>query len=309
MRGLKEQKCLDLVKNVIFTKNGQPIYHPYINKTYLDVTDEEFLQEQTWFINQKNNKNYFGLLEEDRKEIENILRMAKANEKASEFPDFIFDNGFIEHFQISSSKTTRKGAEHIREVNKFNIRVNKEAKDIKQGWNESPSFDKIRTKHWILDTPEHNHSFLIESFENNWKNHVNSINKYFGNKEIGIFMIEYADVALTMIENVYADWINGMSQGDMRGQEKFQCYRLSRDKKMLDFIYQYKEQIKYVIFVYREEFEIIRLENIPYLFKLLPWDYLICPMMTKTISSLYNQSFPNNVGGKRESGTEKLKKL
>ncbi len=47
-------------------------------------------------------------------------------------------------------------------------------------------------------------------------------------------MIEYDESALGMIECVYTDWINGMSQGDMRKQEDFKNYRLSRDKKIFE---------------------------------------------------------------------------
>ena len=129
---------------------------------------------------------------------------------------------------------------------------------------------------------------------------MGSWEKYAGNKEIGIFMVEYPELALSMCENVYVDWINGMSQGDMREEEQIRCYRLSRDKKLLNYIYQYKEQIKYVIFVYCNGFEIIRLENISYLLKVLPWDYVIYPMMVQTVSSLYNISVPVDLDKKGE---------
>ena len=79
-------------------------------------------------------------------------------------------------------------------------------------------------------------------------------------------------------------------------QEKFQCYRLTRDKVLLDFVYQYKDRIKYVIFVYWDGFEIIKLENIPYLLKLIPWEYVVSPMAVKNVSSLYNVSVPINSG-------------
>lgn len=94
-------------------------------------------------------------------------------------------------------------------------------------------------------------------------------------------MIEYNESALGMTECVYTDWINGMSQGDMRKQEDFKNYRLSRDKKILNYIYQFKDKIKYVIYVYRDGFEIIRTDNIPYLLKLMPWDYMIYPMIVQ----------------------------
>lgn len=93
-----------------------------------------------------------------------------------------------------------------------------------------------------------------------------------------------------MVENVYKDWIDGMSQGDMREEEKFHCYRLSRDKEILKCVYDYRDWLKYVIFVYCDGFEVIRLDNVPYLLKLLPWEYIVYPMTVRTVSSLYSQS-------------------
>lgn len=95
-----------------------------------------------------------------------------------------------------------------------------------------------------------------------------------------------------MIEQVYSGWKDGMSQGDMREQQEFKCYRLSRDKKMMEFIYQYKNKIDYVIFVYCDGFEIIRLENIPYLLSLLPLDFHIYPLVAGKIASVHNISVP-----------------
>lgn len=287
MRGDKEQNCLDLIKQEIFMNDGSTILHPFNGKTYTEVDDDTFTREQSFFISNKCHKSYFGLLKEDRNEIEQILRVAKPNAKKSEFPDFIFKYGLIEHFQVSSSKTTRKGAEHIKKMNCFVSNVNKEKESIIQKRNEISSYDEVHSKHWIMDNPEHSHSFLIKSFKDNWKNHINSLNSYTGKKDVAIFIIEYSDNALSMLEDVYEGWIDGMSQGDMREQEKFSCYRLTRDKELLNFIYKYKNEIKYTIFVYQDGFEIISLVNIPYLLKLMPWEYKIFPMMVKNISSLY----------------------
>lgn len=80
--------------------------------------------------------------------------------------------------------------------------------------------------------------------------------------------------------------------GDMREPENFKGYRLSRDKELLKFMYDYKEQIKYVIFVSYYDIEIICLNKIQYLLKLMPWEYLIRPMIVNTISTLYNISIP-----------------
>ena len=138
----------------------------------------------------------------------------------------------------------------------------------------------------------HSYSNIADSFKRNWEHHMESCGKYTGSKQIGIFMIEYPEIALAMCENVYHDWIDGMSHGDMRKQEEFTEYRLSRDANLLQYIYQFKEQIHYVIFLNHMRIEVIRIENIPYLIKLLPWDYNIYPLTVNSSTSIYNNSVP-----------------
>lgn len=224
-------------------------------------------------------KKYFGLLKEDIDEINNILKNTKNNEKLSEFPDFIFENGFIEHFQITSSKTNKHGAKQLEEVSLFKNKVEKETKRFKEECNDNLDCNKIRSKHWAMKYPKHSYKYLCNSFKKNWENHIESLNRYTGNKDIGIFMLEYKDQALEMYENVYADWIDGMTTGDFKEPEIVKTYRLTRDKKLLKYIYSFKQYIKYVIFVYGKECEIIKSESIPYLLKLMPWDYVIAPHM------------------------------
>ena len=293
MRGDREKICLDFVRQGIFTRNGKPICNPFTNKTYLEANDNEFKKEQNLFINAEVHNKYFGLLDKDRKEIEQILRIAKPNENASQFPDFLFENGFIEHFQVSSSKTNRKGAKHIKKMNSFVSKINNEADVVKKQWSESPDFNNIRNKQWSMNNPEHNHSFLVKSFKNNWMNHINSLNNYTGNKDVGIFMIDYPEIALSMYENMYNNWISDMSQGDMREPESFNYYRLTRDKLLMNYIYEFKDIIKYVIFVLYNNFEIIKTESIPYFLEIMPYDYLINPLIVKNVSTLYNLCVPD----------------
>ena len=132
----------------------------------------------------------------------------------------------------------------------------------------------------------------MDSFKQNWKRHLESYKKYLSKKDIGIFMIEYPEIALAMCENVYGDWIDGMAQGDMREQENFQDYRLSRDKELLKYIYDFKSVIKYVIFVNSVRCEVIRTENIPYLIRLMPWDYLVYPMQVCTMATVSSITIP-----------------
>ena len=290
MRGERELRCLNIVKDAMFCKDGKPMQNPFTHKTYLDVSDDEFKKDRIWFVNSECHKSYFGLEENNSEEFECVLRVAQANPDASRFPDFIFASGFIEHFQVTSSPTTRKGATHTRKENEFRRTVDIETKEIEGKWNGTPSFDKVRSKSWEFSNPTHSYEFLSDSFRSNWQHHMESYKKYTGSKQIGIFMVEYPEIALAMCENVYHDWIDGMSQGDMREQEKFKEYRLSRDKKLLEYIYQFKNEIQYVIFLNQARVEVIRIENIPYLIKLLPWDYVIYPLQVTTVASVYNIS-------------------
>ena len=55
-------------------------------------------------------ENCFGISQEEFKEIKQWINNANPNEKNSHFPDFLFENGFIEHFAITSSLENKKGA-------------------------------------------------------------------------------------------------------------------------------------------------------------------------------------------------------
>ena len=294
MRGKHEMQCLTRVKNLVFCKDGRPMKNPFNDKSYLNVTDEKFKEDRIWLVNPDCHKSYFGLTEQNREEFECILRKAQPNPNASRFPDFMFDNGFIEHFRVTSSVVTRKGATHTRKEQEFQSIVDTETAMLESEWNETPSFDEVRSKTWMFSNPEHSHEYLVDSFKNNWEHHIESYSKYSGARQTGIFMIEYPEVALSMCENVYHPWVNGMSHGDMREQEKFSEYRLSRDKKLLEYVYQFKDRIHYVIFVNLERVEVICTENIPYLLNLLPWDYVICPLHVATVASVRNISVPTN---------------
>lgn len=228
-------------------------------------------------------KKYFGLLKDDIDEINDILKTAESNEKLSEFPDFVFKNGFIEHFQITSSKTNKNGAKQLEEISLFKNKIEKATKRLKEEWSDNLDSNKICSESWAMQYPKHSYEYLCDSFKKNWEKHIKSYKKYNGNKNIGIFMIEYTDKALEMCEDIYSDWIDFMTTGDFREPEKVKTYRLTRDKKLQKYIYSFKENIKYVIFVYGRECEIIKLENIPYLLKLMPWDYVIAPHMGTTL--------------------------
>ena len=48
-----------------------------------------------------------------------FLYKATANSESSLFPDFLFDGGFIEHFQVSAANENKKGSKYNIAVNDF----------------------------------------------------------------------------------------------------------------------------------------------------------------------------------------------
>lgn len=160
-----------------------------------------------------------------------------------------------------------------------------------------------------MQNPEHSYEYLCKSIKTNFTHHLKSLENYNGNKDVGIFLIENPEFALSMLENIFEDYPNGMSHGDLREQQSFMCYRLSRDKKMLNYLYTFKDRIKYIFYCYTDyehskeqtgiaslycnaikKYEIIKLDIIPYLLKLLPWDFITYPLFVNRVSSVYNIS-------------------
>lgn len=76
--GKKEQRCLEVVKSVC-----------------------------------KDDRNYYqGISAEEKEEIVTLIETAKDTDGlTTKFPDFIGNNGWIEHFEVTCSNRTKKGCE------------------------------------------------------------------------------------------------------------------------------------------------------------------------------------------------------
>lgn len=245
MHGEKEQKCLDFVKeNINFVK-------------------------------------YYGFSENDILEFEACLNSAKTNANVSKFPDFICDDGFIEHFQISSGKLTKKGSEHLKDINIHKNNINNILEnDIKN--------NNIRPRTFKFNYNSHSYKNLIISLENSWNSHLKSLEKYNIEKSSkGIFMIQYTDAAITMCENPFANIKKELIFADLIEQKYIDYYSLCRDKRALDFIYKNKDKIHYVVYVYNSGIEVINTNNIPEIKKLLPWDYCIAAYKVTIATDTY----------------------
>lgn len=59
-----------------------------------------------------NETYYSGITEEEKKSLITLIKTAKdTDDKTTTFPDFIGENGWIEHFEVTSSQSSKKGYE------------------------------------------------------------------------------------------------------------------------------------------------------------------------------------------------------
>lgn len=228
----------------------------------------------------------YGISNEDLEFLKNALFTANANPESSKFPDFIFEGGYIEHFQITSSKTTKKGAEHKKEYSNYRKNTDDKIKKLQDSFGKCIFTPINQECHFSFKQPEHTYDYLVDSMKISWKRHINSLMKYNDKISRVIFMVDYRENALVMYENIYANIKEGM-RFDVRKPQNFNAYKLSRDKNMLDFLFDYKDQVEFVIYVYHDGCEIIKLEHIPELKKLLPWDFSVEPLRVFNLESVY----------------------
>ncbi|MFS7394581.1 hypothetical protein AB6888_17270 [Carnobacterium maltaromaticum] len=219
-----------------------------------------------------SSDNSYGFSVDEFLLFEDIFETIGKNKNSNKFPDFILQEGFVEHFVVTSSQENKKGASHkIAEVNYL-----KENKKIVEQL--SPDRETYSNK---MNYEGHSYANLQNSFKKNWNKHIQSLQKYNGEQKIGIFLIEYLDhMALAMCEMSLEDKPK-ITSGDYDiRQEKTHDYRLSRDKKMLDWISTFDDKIDFVVFMTQEHVEIIKLSGISDLQTLLPYEYAVAPNTT-----------------------------
>ena len=190
-----------------------------------------------------------------------FLNKATANPESNLFPDFLFDGGFIEHFQVSAANEYKKGSEHNIAVNDFERENKTTFEQEKTDFLKSPlrknpvigTYDLKVTK-YEMACPEYNYESFVKSFKRNFEKHINSLQKYTGKKSIGIFLIELVGASLTVKQN------NGFRE----------FYRLEFDRELLTHINQYAECLKFIIFVSTDKYEVLELNKIPKLLNNIP---------------------------------------
>ena len=112
---------LTSINDVMLCINGADIMSAKIKQVF-DMS--KVIEENNILISVKNAMNggsWHGLSENDWKEIETLINLVKPtdSESKTEFPDFVSNNGFIEHFHVTSGNSNRKGYDITTEESKM----------------------------------------------------------------------------------------------------------------------------------------------------------------------------------------------
>lgn len=212
----------------------------------------------------RNSALYFCA---DPQRIARILKRAEPNPMQSRFPDFLFENGFIEHFQITASKETRKGALHKQTQVQFHHKAEQQFQIMCNELNNAQPTNSLTRETYEMETLPYSYEMYEASFRKNWQHHFDSLQKYAGCRKIGIFLIEYQ-----------GPLFKAMRRGELVG-----FYHLHQDAWLLRYIAEYQENLSYVIFVDGQNCEVIELENVPALIEQAPRDIQFEPGRWKEV--------------------------
>ena len=193
--------------------------------------------------------------------LSSIWESAVANSDSNAFPDFVCPNGFIEHFQVTTANETKKGSKHNIAENVFErdseIAFEQESKEFLRlpPRQNAPvgTYGLQVTKH-IMPMPDYSHENFIHSFKRNFEKHIGHLQKYNGDKAIGVFLIELVGAHITIEQN---------------GRYK-ESYHLTNDYNLLSYIYDFAEQVHYVVFADGDDYELIETRKIPTMLRYIP---------------------------------------
>lgn len=205
-----------------------------------------------------NETYYSGITEEEKKSLIALIKTAKDTDgKTTTFPDFIGENGWIEHFKVTSSQSSKKGYES-------NINHAEMMRSIEQQIDEKKK-DKNRTDYPFSASSTRKNDSLEnyrKSLMTSWKKHYQSYKKRqqeLKDFKTGVFLIESDDILLQVVKFK-----------DMRDNiiEEYNIpFEIVYDKKIMDFIQQYSSDIRYVIFAGSRIVKILKISSIPDIIK------------------------------------------
>ncbi len=209
----------------------------------------------------EGHTSFYGCSEKEIEYLKIAFLEAQRNNEPNEFPDLIFKNGFIEHFQVTSANENRKGSQHLVTENTHDREFRKQEEKELQNLNEKGEMSNLYEEHSVV---QHSHSNLLNSLKRNIENHLESLDKYQQEYITAVFFIQFTDGVLSM-ENVSKSLWENQSRN-------FLPYRASFDKDFLELIQNYRDKISYIIvaedadsnmaFPYDANFEVFSLNNL-----------------------------------------------
>ena len=195
-----------------------------------------------------------------------FLDDARPNKHMSEFPDFIFERGFIEHFQTTSAKETSKGDKQKISESQFEKESQESfEKEKREFLGSKPCPGTFSTKVLEMENPEYSYENFVDSFKRNFEHHIRSLEKYDGDKSVGIFLVEHTGARITVLQN-------GIF---------YRFYKIEYDKDLLLYLNGFEDKLKYLICFWGDtqgdwngemSCEVIEMKNVPELLKNVPQD-------------------------------------
>ncbi len=158
------------------------------NQSYQDDVEQSCLD---FVKNNMSDEDFFGLSHKQYIELRKWINEAKPNFDINKFPDFVFNDGFIELFAVTSSSEDRKGAKQIRESNVFK---KKSETNFLSELDSNKEGEILFSHSYGRKFEEHTHYNIINSIKKNWLKHIESYDKNISTFSQGIFLIEYTDI-------------------------------------------------------------------------------------------------------------------
>lgn len=179
--------------------------------------------------------------------VKSILNSARQNENHSDFPDFFFDGGIIEHFEVTASDETRKGSQYKIDDAYCQRENDKHFKQLDKEFIESPHHPGTMRTETVEDTHEcFSYESFIKSFKRNVEHHLDSLKKSKYINKVVVFLIEQQGASLGVyINNIF---------------NRF--YMLSEDRSVLEYIKETLTDVDYIIFIATDRYEMIDLSRI-----------------------------------------------
>lgn len=241
---IEESRYLDNIGTMVANKNV-----PSIKKCFVSSSKQrelDCLQKIKNAIVQKENMKV-EKCNCDISKIEKILNSAKAQKEDSLFPDFIFEGGLIEHFEVTSSNENKKGSEFKRYETEFDNEMKILFQKESEKFLNSPfSPNTLLTCKSGSTYEKTSYEYFVSSFKRNFDSHLISLDKSNKATLITVFLIDQQGGRLQIYEK----------------NEFKRFYLLSEDKKLLLYLKDKYPKINYVIFTSVDSVEIIDMSKI-----------------------------------------------